>query len=412
MRTHSRDLLTQDPSGAATADVAGGRARSIGVTPSPARILFLVRGLHTGGAERQLVALARGLSRAGHPVSVAVFYAGGEFERDLRADGIPIHDLGKRGRWDLAPALARLVAVVRAERPAVVHAYMGLANLCSTVVKPLFPAVRFVWGIRSAIPRPITYGWASGLTRVLERVASPFADAIVANSSAARRQAIASGLDGRRMTVIPNGIDCTVFRPDPAGRARTREEWGIGPGATLVGSVARLDPTKDHPALIRAFAEVAAARPDARFVCIGGGDAAYRERLRALASELGLAPRLTWAGDRRAEAAIYSALDVSVLSSLPGESFPNVIGEAMACGVPCVVTDSGDAATIVGETGAVVPPGAPGALAAAILALIERLGRSGAALSSEARARIAREYSMERLVSRTAATLQQLVRAG
>lgn len=375
---------------------------------SPIRVLFLVRGLHLGGAERQLVLLAKGLRRVGHDVDVAVFYAGGHFEDDLRADGIPIHDLGKRTRWDGLPALLRLVRVVRSTRPDIVHAYMSLGNLYSATLKPLFPSLKVIWGIRTAITDLHAYEWATRITPALERAASPLADAIVANSSAARRQAVASGFDARKITVVPNGIDCDAFRPDPIGRATVRADWQVPANATLVGIVARLDAVKNHATVLHAFARVSSALPEVRFVCIGDGQPAYRERLDRLGSELGLGARLKWVRSCRTTRAVYSALDVSVLSSDPGESFPNVVGEAMACGVPCVVTDSGDAVDIVGGTGLVVPPRDPAALAAALVDLLGRLGESRAAMSFDARARIERLYSVDRLVTSTEAVLHDV----
>ena len=376
-------------------------------------ILFLVRGLPVGGAERQLVALARGLHRAGHRVRVAVFYAGGGFEEDLRAEGISIHDLAKRGRWSVAPAFTRLVQLVRLERPDIVHAYMNLANVYSAALKPLFPTVKIVWGVRSALSdlSAYRYGWGGRIAAGLERLVSPLADATVANSSSARRHAIASGFGGRKIVVIPNGIDCRV-RHDREGRAQMRASWEIPFEATLVGMVARLDPVKDHPTLLRAFAAVAHTRPELRFVCIGDGELVYRERLERLSSELGLASRLVWVRNTRATSAVYSALDVSVLSSAAGESFPNVVGEAMACGVPCVVSDSGDAGVIVGDTGVVVPTRDPAALAAGILNVLDRLELSRVALSSAARDRIERNYSIEQLVTRTARALESLNAGG
>lgn len=372
------------------------------------RILFLVRGLNVGGAQRQLVAVARGLRRAGHDVSAAVFYGGGVFEADLRGDGIPVHDLARRGRWDTVQSLARLVRLVRRERPDVLHAYMGLANLYAALLRPFAPSVKIVWGIRSALENLRPYGWMSRLGERLERAVSPLADAIVANSEAARRQAVAIGLDGRKIVVIPNGIDCEAFQPDPAGGRRQRREWGIPEGALLVGVVARLDPVKGHATFLRAARRVASVRPEARFVCVGEGEPAYREGLARLASELGLSDRLLWAGERRVSREVYSALDVAVLASDVGESFPNVVGEAMACGTACAVTASGDAPLIVGDTGGVAPPGDPEGLARAILAVLDRTRADAGGTSARARERILREFSVERLVSRTERALEQV----
>jgi glycosyltransferase involved in cell wall biosynthesis len=364
------------------------------------RILFLVRSLGVGGAQRQLVAVARGLHGAGHDVSVAVFYSGGVFEDDLRSRAIPIHRLGKRGRWDVLAPFMRLVRVTRAERPDVVYAYMGLANQSASLVKPLCRGTRIVWGIRSAIEDLRPYGWVSRITPLLDRVASPLADRIVVNSEAARRAAVRRGLAAGRIAVVPNGFDCDRFRPDPEGRDRQRRAWGVG-DAAVVGMVARLDPVKDHATFLRAASRVAKERPEVRFVCVGDGDGRYRRNLEQLATELGLSGRLTWAGERAVTSAVYSALDVAVLSSGPGESFPNVVGEAMACGTPCVVSDSGDAPLVVGETGAVFPSGDATALARAVVSLLDRARAAGDGASRAARARIEQHYSLELLVRRT-----------
>jgi glycosyltransferase involved in cell wall biosynthesis len=371
------------------------------------RILLLTRSLGFGGAERQLVTLARGLRRGGHHVAVAIFYGGGAFEEELRADGIPLHHLAKRGRWDTLPFLAKLARVVHAERPDVVHTSNG-GNVFAAALKPLFPSVKVVWGLRSAMSDLSAYDWVMRAAPRLESLVSPLADAIVANSHAARRHAVATGMNGGKIVVIPNGIDCEHFRPDPDGGARVRAEWGVPPAARLVGMVARLDPVKNHRTFLRAAARVAAAREDVRFVCVGGGGAAYRDGLERLAAELRLGDRLVWAGERKVTRAVYGALDVAVLSS-DSESFPNAVAEAMACGKPVVVTDAGDMPLIVADTGAVVPPRDPGALARGVLELLERTEAQGTTLPVRARARIEGEFSVPLLVQRTERALRRVV---
>jgi glycosyltransferase involved in cell wall biosynthesis len=219
------------------------------------------------------------------------------------------------------------------------------------------------------------------------------------------------GLPGRKIVVVPNGIDCDAFHPDAEGRARLRAEWSVPPEAPLIGMVARLDPVKGHPTFLRAAARVAASRPGARFVCVGEGQASYRDSLLLLASEVGIADRLVWAGERRVTSAVYNALDVAVLASNAGESFPNVVAEAMACGTPCVVTESGDSPLIVGDTGAVAPPRDPEALARAILSVLERVLSDRTGTSAKARDRVMEEFSVERLVTRTERALE-LVKGG
>lgn len=372
------------------------------------RILFVVRTLNRGGAERQLSQLALGLRRAGHEIAVAVFYAGGPFEHDLRAGGIPVHDLTKRGRWDTVSFLFRLMRLVRRMRPDVLHAYMG-ANLFASALKPLFPRVKVVWGIRTARHDLRAYDWATRVGPWLHRMASPGADAIIANSEAARRQSAAAGLDGRQIAVIPNGIDCDAFRPDRTERARIRTAWGITDGTPLVGVIARLDPVKDHATFLRAAARVAAGHAEVRFVCVGGGTPRRRQELERLASELGVSARIRWAGERDVTRAVYGAIDLAVLSSSEGESFPNVVAEAMACGTPCVVTATGDAAVVVGDAGTVVPPRDPDALARAILGSLARSDAERASIAARARMRIEREYSLPKLVERTERVLAEIV---
>lgn len=375
------------------------------------RIIFLVRSLDVGGAERQLVALARGLTLRGHHVSVAVFYGGGAFEEELREDGIPIHHLRKRGRWETIRFLARLARLVRAEHADLLHAYMD-ANVFAAAVKPFIPGVKVVWGIRSARSDFRQYDRLAVLYPGIERALSSAADAVIVNSMAAARQAIAAGLPAARVVVIPNGIDCVQFRPDPVGRAEVRRRWGIADAEVVVGMVARLDPVKNHANFIRAAATVGARRPRVRFVCVTDttGSPGYRDGLTRLAAELGLSGRLAWADEGKVTRAVYSALDVAVLSSDTGESFPNVIGEAMACDRACAVTDSGDAAAIVGDTGAVAPPRDPAALALGIAALVDRVVGSSGSASPGARARIEDTFSLALLTTRTEEALEGVLR--
>lgn len=373
------------------------------------RILFLVRGLNRGGAERQLVAAAAGLRGAGHDVGVAVFYGGGAFEHDLRARGVAVHDLGKRGRWDPS-FLARLVRLVRTMRPDVLHAYAPVPNLVAGAARPLLPPLKIVWGVRSALTDLRPYGRVTGLVYRLERRGAALADAVIANSEAARRVVLAAGMDARKLHVIGNGVDCDAFRPDPAAGRELRRAWRIDDATRVVGLVGRLDPVKDHALFLRAAARVAAAREEARFVCVGGGDPAYARALARMADELGMTPRVLWAGERTVDRAVYCAFDVAVLSSSAGESFPNVLVEAMACGTPCVATASGDVLEILGDTGEVVPPGDPEALARAVLRVLERRDAEDAP-GARARERVMRRYSVAELVRRTESALEEVVRA-
>jgi glycosyltransferase involved in cell wall biosynthesis len=362
-------------------------------------LLFLVRSLRRGGAERQLVTLAAGLHRRGWPVTVVCCYGGGAFQSELENAGVPLIDLRKHGRWDVAGFLWRLLRVFRQQRVAIVHGYMPLGNMLALLSRVACPGTRVVWGVRSSFIDRRKRDWLSRLNFRMSRGAARLADRIIANSEAGAAYHAALGYPRARIEVIPNGIDVRRFRFDAAGRARLRSEWGAGDAGVLVGLVGRIDPMKDHSTFLAAAARLAQRDARWRFVCVGDGQPDLVLSMRAEAARLGLDRRLVWVGSRNDMAGVYSALDIAVSSSC-GEGFSNVIAEAMACERPCVVTNVGDSARIVGDCGAVVAARDPAALAVAI----EHVGRAleipgrAAQIGAMARARIVEMYSLEALV--------------
>jgi len=371
------------------------------VHPLPKTTLFLTRSLDRGGAERQLVVLAKGLMYREHAVAVGVFFRGGVYEAELAEAGVRVINLGKKGRWDILPFLRRLVRLLRKERPAVLHSYLNVSNILAVVLKPLLPGTRIVWGVRASNVDLSRYDWLSRLAYSLECRLARFADCIIANSCAGKRYAVANGFPEGRIVVIPNGINTEYFRFNPVGRHQVRSAWGLDGDEVLVGLVARLDPMKDHPTFLEAASRIAHVRGDVRFVCVGDGSADYVGAIKQQAVELGLTDKLIWAGAQDNMPAVYSALDIAVSSSSFGEGFSNTIAEAMACGVPCVVTDVGDSALIVGGTGSVVMPRDGSALATAIQRLSNLPREERRALREACQARIVAEFGMDRLVQRT-----------
>jgi glycosyltransferase involved in cell wall biosynthesis len=371
------------------------------------RILFVARSLFYGGAERQLVELARGLQRHGHDVSVALFYGGQPLESELVAAGVRIHDLAKRGRWDVAGFLARLTRLLRRERPDIVHGYLTVPNLLVAMMRPILRCTPIVWGLRAA---DMDLSHYDRLARVTERSLQTLGavpDLLVVNSHAGRAHYARAGLPEARMVVIENGIDTRRFAPDPGRRTAVRSRWCVADSVHVVGLVGRLDPIKDHPTFLAAAALAARERADLRFVCVGDGPADYGATLRRQAETLGLSSRLQWIAATRDPAEIYNALDVAVSAST-SEGFSNVIGEAMACGVPCVVTDVGDSARLVAALGRVVGPGNPEALGRAVVDLVRDLD-AGAVDHAAIRRHIVDRYSIDQLVSRTESRLACLL---
>jgi len=364
-------------------------------------ITILCHSLRVGGAERQIIVLAKGLQQVGHEIVVVVFYAGGALERDLKESGIRIVDLKKAGRWDNIFFFGRLVNEVRLLKPDIVYGFLFTPNILTVLLKPFIRRIKMVWGVRSSKVDFDRYDWLYRLTYRVECFLSRFADVIICNSVAGMEYAAEHGFPKKLMTVIPNGIDLNVYRPDLEARQRVRDEWGIGKNEILIGLVARLDPMKDHPTFLYAAAMLAQERVNVRFVCVGDGSDPYKSELVSLASQLNLDDRLKWIGPRFDMPVVCNAFDIACSSSR-GEGFSNTIIEAMACGVPCVVTDVGDSALIVRETGVVVPPSSPEALRAAFGLLLNRISPE---VGIATRTSIQERYSNERLVANTADVL-------
>lgn len=339
---------------------------------------------------------------------MATFYPGGQLRKQLDDLGILVISLEKKSRWDLWGFLLRLFRLVNELRPTVVHAYLGTANILAALLKLLIPEIHVVWGVRASNMELQQYGWLDRLLFAIECRLSRFADLIIVNSKAGRDYADGQGFSTERMVVIPNGIDTERFSPNVDLRQSLRDEWEVGKEQTLVGMVGRLDPMKDHETFIRAAALFSVGQGDVRFVCVGHGPEAYRDHLATVAKWLNADRAIIWAGPRDDMTTVYNAMDVVVSSSSFGEGFPNVIGEAMACGVPCVVTDVGDAKDIVGETGMVVPPKDPAALASAMQTMVDAGFEARRALGRKARERIVEKFGVDRMVEETARVLLSL----
>lgn len=368
------------------------------------KVVFLIRDLNYGGAQRQLVTLVKALHKEQSlDVTVLHFYSGGPLLPDLIDRGIPTISLEKQERWDVLGFFRRLFGHLKRIQPDVLHGYLGESNIVSIFMKPFFPSTRIIWGIRGSNTPSGRYGWLGNLLSLLERLLSSFTDLIVVNSHIGKADCVKEGYPPDKMVVISNGIDTERFQPDSEAGAKVRSEWGISENTILIGLVGRLNPMKDHPTFLKAVALLSKERADVRFVCVGVGEENYAKELYQLAGDLGISEKIIWAGGRSDMPAVFNALNIACSSSSDGEGFANVVGEAMACGVPCAVTDVGDSAWIVGDKGIVVPPKNPEALKTAIDELIEKANLDSNRL--EIRQLIVEQFSVRQLVLKTKAAL-------
>jgi glycosyltransferase involved in cell wall biosynthesis len=358
---------------------------------------FVIRSLHAGGAERQLALIACALAADGHDVELITFYAGGEFEPEVRRCGVNLSSLGKSGRWDLVGFGTRLVRTLRRSGGGVVVGFLEGANIILAVLRPLLDGRKVVNRLASTYMDLGRYDWLSGWSFGAELRFAKRADLVIANSSAGVERALKAGVANDKLAMVPNAVDGEWFKPDEGAASALRDAWGVAAGDRVVGIVGRLDPMKDHANFVAAAEIVLQRRPGVIFVCVGGGsDPAYTEEIRCRAGRLVEQGRFLFLGFRSDLPGIYSALDVNVLSSY-GEGSPNSIIESMACGTTCVVTDVGDARKLVGGTGTVVPARDAQQLAEGILLQLEMISVEPG-LGATARDTVLAEHSVQSCV--------------
>jgi len=320
----------------------------------------------------------------------------GQLSEQIESSGVTVHTLGmKRGRPDIL-ALPRLIRLFKTLNPTIVQSWLYHADLLSTLAVKFSGSPILVWNVRCS---DMDFKCYPPLTRWVQRVlaqCSATPAAVIVNSEAGKQQHEQLGYRPRRWDVIPNGFDTERFHPDTSLRLSLRREWNDPEDAVVVALVARVDPMKDHAAFLEAAQEVSKTRQNVRFLLIGKDT----QTLAPAIAAKGLTGQVRLLGYRSDVECLLPGVDVLCLSSAFGEGFPNVLGEAMACGIPCVSTDVGDARSIVVDTGLIVPARDPAALAQAIIDLIDRGPAAREHLGRAARARIESEYSLPRIVDR------------
>ncbi len=371
------------------------------------KIILFIRSLELGGAERQLLNLAEGLSKR-HDVAVLTFYDADEyaFSADPSAKNKYRQiSLNKEGRWDILGFATRFLRVVREIRPDVIYAFMSTASVISLLAPMSGCAVRIVWGVRSSNMRLKEYGVLPRLFRRLESRLSVFSDLVIANADAGRAEAIADGFRNRHILVIANGIDTRRFRRSEDAGRECRTALGIPLDSFIIGTVARHDPMKGLEMFLLAAAAHWQLFPDTYFLIIGSGPDTYTAALKDKARLLGQKNNVIWVPKTRDVVRYYSAMNIYTSASIYGEGFSNAVAEAMACETPCVVTDVGDSKSIVGDCGKVVEPDSPSAIAQSWSSLRELPSDAMHRLGSSARDRILRLYGIDVMVDKTEASI-------
>jgi glycosyltransferase involved in cell wall biosynthesis len=349
------------------------------MSSSSPRTMYVTHSLDGGGAERLLTNVILQQERP-ECAEVVSLRSGGVFRPALEAAGVEVTDLGMTGYRHGPLGLIRLARLIRAHRPDVVHSWDYFTNLMVVPACRLARShARLFW---SAFGTACTQ--QKGKYRYLAVVhcnalLSRFVDGVVYNGAEVRDYHRAVGFREPRSVVISNSIDADVFRRDAGQRDAVREELGLKPDDVVVAVVARVHAQKDWPTVCEAVRDL----PGVKTMAVGSGTA-------ALPPQPGLL-RLGWRDD---VASILSAADIFLLASAFGEGFSLSLGEAMLCGLPCIVTDVGGNGRLAGDAGVVVQPRNIAAIRGAIASLAADPARRRE-LGRRARARAAAATSLD-----------------
>ena len=391
-------------------------------------ILHLITTLHIGGAEMMLLKLLTYMNPDSFSNRVICLTKPGRVGEEMKKRGIALETLDMPLGRLTTTGVFKLWRLFRFETPMILQTWLYHSDLLGLIFGRLTGIEHIVWNIRCSNMDMGNYRVFSRWVLKLCTAFSRFPDAILSNSVRGREYHGTIGYKARRWEVIPNGVSLEEFSPDDEGKARLLAEMGnagahiSGDGTgeymmrvlkepIVIGLVARYDAKKDHPSFVKAGCILLQKRKDVHFVMVGRN--VTWDNL-ALASQIPRDKRdhFHLFGERQDVSSIVAGLDIACLSSSYGEGFPNIVAEAMACGVPCVVTDVGDSAKIVGETGRVVPPRDPQSLAMACLSLIDLGQERRRGLGKAARDRIKEHFDLSHVVGRYESFYRSLVGPG
>jgi glycosyltransferase involved in cell wall biosynthesis len=361
------------------------------------KISFIITSLGIGGAEMMLLRLLKVFDREKFEISLISLKSGGALEKDFLDLGIPFFSAEMNSIMGTINGYLKLRRIIGEVQPQIVFCWMYHANLIGGLAARRCGVKEIYWNIRNS---GLKQFWKAPITAVVVRLGAHFSktipEKIIINSDQARINHIQMGYEEIKLQVIFNGIDTNLFKPDPSVRDNLRNELNCLPSTLLVGMAARFHPQKDHRTFIEAANYIKHSIPEIKFVLCGKGIDNSNNELTAWIKEFDLKSNVVLLGERRDMPQLLNALDLLILSSAYGESFPNVIAEAMSCTVPCVATDVGGSSNIVGNAGFIVPPGNSRALANAAINMLTKK-RLRNKFGAAARKRIINEFSIEKI---------------
>jgi len=375
----------------------------------PVYVAHLITGLYVGGAETMLCQLLEHIDCRRFRAEVISLLPLGPLAARIQSLGVPVRSLELDRARPNPFRLIRLARWLWRRRPDIIQTWMPHSDLAGGLAATVVGRPPVVWGVHHTDHDSQSSSRRSLITvKTCARLSRLLAAKIVCCSVASREMCQRFGYDARKLQVIPNGFDLERFRPDPEARNEVRRGLRIPDGSPVVGLVARYHPMKDHRNFLEAACLLHEILPEVHFILCGDQVVRENPALGLLVEQSKHPERFHLLGRRSDIPRVLNAIDIGSLSS-SGEAFPLVLGEAMACEKPCVATDVGDAARIVGDTGVVVPPRDPKALMKGWQQLIEMPQPARQDLGRRARQRIQEHFSIGAVVQQYQTLYEELV---
>jgi glycosyltransferase involved in cell wall biosynthesis len=360
------------------------------------KVTHIITSLDMGGAQMMLYKLITSMQ----PVEMEVICLreNGVVGERISELGVPVYYLGMKPGFPNPLDVIKISRLLKRNSADIVQTWMYHSDLLGGIAARLTGNIPVVWGIRnSTLDRHSTKHTTRWIVQACARLSHRLPSRIVSCSDASRRLHEKLGYAAEKMVVIPNGFDLEKFQPSTAARLQVRQELGVSKDTLLIGHAGRFDPQKDYPTLIEAAAQLHQKFPNVRFVLCGEGIDWRNEELAQWIRRRELQEVFCLLGMRRDMPKLMAAMDLFTLTSAYGEAFPNVVGEAMACEVPCVVTNLGDSAYLVGDTGKAVPIREPEMLADAWEQILTLPEEERSELGRAARQRIRDNFPLSRV---------------
>lgn len=381
----------------------------MGENSSYIKVLHIINDLSIGGAEMMLYKLLSEMHEERFRCSVISLKNSGALRERVEALGVPVYTLKMNRSLPSPASLRRMFGLLKIIRPDVIQGWLphgNLAALMAGVFAPARPPV--LWNIRQSLyslehEKPVTVKAIKLGARLSRKPAG-----IIYNSRTGAAQHTAFGYSNEKSVVIYNGFNTKLFAPSTDARLSVRSELGLAENTVLIGLISRYHAVKNHSNFLKAAALLKKQRPDVHFILSGGGISRDNKPLKALIQELGLIEHVHLLGERRDTERIIAALDVAASAS-DAEGFPNVIGEAMACAVPCVVTDVSDLPWIIKGAGLIVPKNSSASMARAFAEILGLSAEGRRALGCAGRARVMEYFRLDSVAAQYGAYYESVI---